>query len=74
MIRNKSNHTQIVVDLTGPQGNAFYLISLAMKLAKKLGYTSEEIYELVNDMKSSDYDHLVNTFDFHFGTFVILEK
>ena len=74
MIRNKINPTQIVVDLTGPQCNAFYLISLAKKLAKELSYTSKEIDELVNDMKSSNYDYLVKTFDSHFGTFVILEK
>lgn len=72
MIRNKSNsHTPIVIDLNGPEGNAFYLISLASRLAEKIGLDENAI---TADMMSSDYDHLIEVFDQHFGEIVILEK
>ena len=66
--------TEIIIDLTGPQGNAFYLLGTASFYCKQLGYSQEETDDLLNDMKSSDYDHLVKTFDEEFGHFVILQK
>jgi alanine-alpha-ketoisovalerate/valine-pyruvate aminotransferase len=74
MIVEKESTTEIIIDLTGPQGNAFYLLGTASKWCKKLGYDQEETDELLNDMKSSDYHHLVNAFDNAFGHFVILQK
>ena len=60
-----------VIDLTGSQGNAFYLIGTAIKLCKQLEIDDTLI---IHDMKSSDYEHLVNTFDTHFGDLVDLER
>jgi len=74
MIVEKESTTEIIIDLTGPQGNAFYLLGTASKWCKQLGYDQEETDELLNDMKSSDYHHLVNAFDNAFGHFVILQK
>ena len=34
-----------VIDLTGPQGNAFYLLGLAMKLSKL--FNSSQLYRCV---------------------------
>ena len=73
MIRAKKE-SPYVIDLTGPQGNAFFLLGTASKLAKDLGYTQEEHDKLLVDMKSEDYEHLVKTFDNAFGEFVILER
>jgi len=37
MIREKQQQTgPIIIDLTGPQGNAFFLLGYAKKLAKQL--------------------------------------
>ena len=72
MIRNKTPGTDIVIDLTGPQGNAFFLLGYARKLAKQLDF--EDIDGLIDDMQSSDYEHLIQVFDEHFGDFVILER
>ncbi len=73
MIRDKSKLPQeIVIDLTGPQGNAFFLLGYAEKLAKQLDF--EDVDGLLADMKAGDYDHLVKVFDEHFGDFIILEK
>ena len=70
MIRKKVKSTP-VIDLTGPQGNAFYLLGLAGQLSKELGLSADKI---MNEMKSSDYDALVETFDKYFGDYVILER
>jgi len=76
MIRSKqpTNEPHIVLDLTGPDGNAFALMGYATKFARQLGYKPAEIKAMTEDMMSSDYEHLVRTFDGHFGTFVILER
>ena len=72
MIRDKKSQSEIVIDLTGPQGNAFFLLGYAKKLAKQLDF--EDVDGLLDDMKSSDYEHLIQVFDEHFGDFVILER
>jgi len=71
MIREKQQR-EIVIDLTGPQGNAFYLLGYAKKLAKQLDF--EDVDGLLEDMQSGDYEHLIKVFDEHFGDFIILEK
>jgi len=59
------------IDLTGPQGNSFYLIDVAQTLCKQLGYDSKPV---IDDMKAGDYDNLLSVFDKHFGDFVTLYK
>ncbi len=61
----------IEIDLTGPDGNAFMLIGKANNLAKQLGLDGKVIQ---TEMMSGDYEHLVNTFDKHFGHFVTLYR
>tara|TARA_R100001086_G_scaffold163815_1_gene88361 strand:+ start:581 stop:817 length:237 start_codon:yes stop_codon:yes gene_type:complete len=74
MIRQKQKtHGQcLVIDLTGPQGNAFALMKEAKTLARScLGTDGQDI---INEMKKGDYEHLIKTFDKYFGDFVILER
>jgi hypothetical protein len=71
MIRDKVETDQIVIDLTGPNGNAFALLAIANRLGKKLGLDSNMIIE---EMRSGDYENLVKIFDNYFGDFVILER
>ena len=71
MIRAKQEPKEIVIDLTGPQGNAYYLLGTASKFASQLGLDSNEI---INEMTSDDYEHLIEVFDKYFGDFVILER
>ena len=71
MIVEKPKSNGITIDLTGPQGNAFYLLGTAKNIAKQLGLNEVEIME---EMKSGDYDHLVQTFDNYFGSVVTLYK
>jgi len=74
MIREKTIPHDIVIDLDGPDGNAFALMGTATRLAKQLCFDDWEIYTMIEDMQSSDYDNLLKVFDKHFGDFVILEK
>jgi len=70
MIKDKKE-TGIEIDLTGPDGNAFVLIGKAGNLAKQLGLDSKAIQA---EMMQGNYEHLVNTFDKHFGEFVTLYR
>ena len=71
MIREKQEPQEIVVDLTGPQGNAFVLMGMASKFARQLGIDKDKV---INEMTSGDYENLINVFDKYFGDFVILER
>jgi hypothetical protein len=71
MILEKQKTNGIEIDLTGPQGNAFYLLGTAKKLANQLGLNSNEI---LNEMQSGDYENLIQVFDKNFGSIVTLYK
>jgi hypothetical protein len=71
MIRKKSENREIVLDLTGPDGNAYALMGYAKNFAKQIGIDHEPI---INEMKSGDYENLVLTFDRYFGSIVTLER
>ena len=74
MIRKKLHKHQgnpIVIDLTGPEGNAFMLLAYAKSFSKDLGKDYTEIYK---QMTSGDYENLIKVFDDSFGDFVILER
>jgi hypothetical protein len=69
-IRKKQDH-EIIIDLTGPDGNAFYLMGLAKKYGRQMGLAVDNI---IAEMKSGDYEHLLEVFEKHFGHFIILER
>jgi pantoate kinase len=70
-IRKKRPKKELVIDLTGPDGNAFALMAYAERFARQLGLNSEKIIE---EMMASDYENLLQVFDSNFGSFVILER
>ena len=61
----------VEIDLTGPDGNAFYLIGAAKNLAKQLGLDGKKIQ---SEMMSGDYEHLIKVFDNYFANFVTLYR
>lgn len=72
MFRKKSdNPGPIVIDLTGPDGNAYAIMAYAKQLSKQLGYDFKPIQE---QMLSGDYENLIEVFDEYFGDHVILER
>lgn len=71
MIKKKENKSHIEIDLTGPDGNAYVLLGYAKSYCNQL----ELDYETVSaEMKSGDYENLVNTFEKYFGDYVILYR
>ena len=70
----KKQNKGIEIDLTGPQGNAFFLLGTASKLGRQLGWDRDEIEILLRQMRNSDYENLVNTFDKYFGNIVTLYR
>ena len=73
-ILTKNKFRKRVIDLNGPEGNAFYLLGTAMNLCKQLKLSSEFTEIILNEMKSGDYEHLIQTFDNRFGKLVDLER
>ena len=71
MIRWRNDVDKLVINLDGPDGNAFALMAYAKRFAKDMGYVSDEA--ILNLMMDGDYTNLVRTFDKYFGEFVILE-
>lgn len=68
MIKDKDGMKPFI-DISGPSGNAFALMGTAQRYAKQLGLDHEAI---LKDMQSSDYEHLIEVFDKHFGMYVDL--
>ena len=72
MIKQKQTQNNgLEIDLTGPQGNAFYLLGTAKNLSKQLDLDSNKI---LNEMKSGDYENLIQVFDKNFGMFVTMYR
>ena len=47
------------VKLIGADGNAFMVLGLCQRAARKAGWPKERIDAVMEDMRSSDYDHLL---------------
>lgn len=62
---------KVVIDLNGPAGNAFVLLGTAKKWARELFLDERQILE---EMRSGDYENLVTVFDHYFGDYVILVR
>ncbi len=66
MIRNKRKNEKPVIDLSGPQGNAFYLMGVVLNTFRRSG--APELGEsIVDEMQKGDYEHLLKTFDLYLG-------
>ena len=84
-ILNKEDQrsSQTIIDLTGPDGNAFTLIGLAKQYARNIWMTVYRdefgeahilptVNEITEEMMQGDYDNLVEVFDKYFGEYVVL--
>lgn len=70
-IKKKEQHGKRVIDLTGPDGNAFFLLGTAQKWAKQMKLDSEKV---VAEMTAGDYENLIQVFDNYFGSICDLER
>ena len=70
-ILEKPKTNGIEIDLTGPQGNAYFLLGTAKKLANQLGLDGKQI---TKEMMNGDYENLLQVFDNNFGSIVTLYR
>ena len=71
-IKEKPRTSPIEIDLTGPEGNAYYLLGLASNLCRQLKYDEFRTECILEEMKLTDYEGLLYTFDREFGMLVTL--
>lgn len=60
------------IDIRGSQGNATFLVGSAEGWAKQLDWDQQAIDEMIEDMKSSDYEHLLDVIEEKFKHVVTL--
>lgn len=53
------------LDMVGHNGNAFAIMGVFKRQARKEGWTQEEIDAVLDEAKSGDYDHLLATIIAH---------
>ncbi|NCO62714.1 MAG: hypothetical protein COW66_13090 [Flavobacteriaceae bacterium CG18_big_fil_WC_8_21_14_2_50_34_36] len=53
------------LDLVGVNGNAFMIMGVFRKEAKKEGWSQDEIDAVLKEAKSGDYNHLLATIKNH---------
>jgi len=73
-IKAKPKNVELTIDLTGPDGNAFSLLGQATRFARQLKLGPRMTLEILTEMKSGDYENLVEVFDKHFGDYVTLYR
>ena len=77
--KKRPQQGKIELDLTGPDGNAFVLLGWAKKTGEMIkedlmilhGVTPQEV---LDEMRSGDYENLLETFDEYFGRYFILYR
>ena len=78
MIKEKTKQMRRpVIDLTGPEGNAFALLGFAQKFQKDIKRVDSDFvsFDIIKkEMLSGDYENLIQVFDKYFGNYVDLER
>ena len=69
-VKRKSGLERPVIDLDGPQGNAFFLMGQVKNYGRQLKYGNVYLDGILTRMKSGDYYNLVSVFNEAFGEFV----
>lgn len=75
MIRKKEEKLdpRLVIDLTGPEGNAFALFALAERLGRQLEVDPKRRGEIQAEMMGGDYTNLLEVLEREYGDYIILE-
>lgn len=75
-IIERNSAAKRVIDLAGPEGNAFVLLGLAKQYAKQLHEDAEcpAPEAVLAEMQAGDYEHLIEVFDKYFGDYVDLMR
>jgi len=49
-----------IIDITGPQGNAFAVMGIVQEELKAMKMDEDEMRVIMADMKSGNYEHLLD--------------
>ena len=71
IINKKPRVGKIIIDISGPDGNAYCLLATAKSFAKQIGIPVEPI---LNEMTAGDYENLLLCFDKHFDSICDLAR
>jgi len=78
MILKKEETGMVEIDLTGPDGNVFYLMGAAKKLTRTLNERRGNDFlnwrNIQTDMMSDDYEHAIDVLEENFGHLIILYR
>ncbi len=55
---------EIIINLNGPDGNAFVLLGIAKDLSHQNKFSWDSVY---TEMTKSDYEHLIQVMENYFG-------
>lgn len=69
--REEMPNRSLEIDLSGPQGNAFFLLGTAKKIGKQLG---KDVNSIIEEMTTGDYEYLLEVFEREFGEYVTLYR
>lgn len=62
----------IDIDLDGPDGNAFVILGYVKSIGRQVGFAENVQKRISEEMKKSDYDHLISVFIKYFNPYVNL--
>lgn len=54
-------YADVTVQLTGEDGNAFFILGTVMKALRRAGVPADEVTAFHTEATSGDYDHLLQT-------------
>lgn len=57
----ETNKFNVDVDLVGQNGNAYMVLGICQKAARKAGIEDTKINQFLDEAKQGDYDHLLRT-------------
>lgn len=72
MVMHATSRSRRIIDLNGPEGNAFALLGMVRMFGRQLSWSQEKIDTVRQEMQAGDYAALVRVFDREFGQFVDL--
>lgn len=49
----------VAIDVSGPDGNAYAIMGVISHVLRTVGYSKNEIDDVLKDMMSSNYEHLI---------------
>jgi len=60
----------MIIDISGPDGNAYALMSIAQRIGRQLNRPYDEIDKIQKKMMSGDYNNLLKILFLEYGEFI----